>query len=286
MLLKMFIAVALLIPVLHSNGPSDGSSVYVASTPGDDPIKMVLSIPLESKVDFMRWNLVLNSSGTFSLKLSYGESKPNTLGFIEAHQRYYEGNFIVTKTPMEIYHLKGKGINGEMMLARINENLFHVLTSDQQLMVGNGGWSYTLNAENPVPISSVLWPLRAVQKDTARQMVFDGRTPCAEFAEDHGIAVESSCFKFKWRLILHRDPQTLAPTTYTARRIVYDITDNSGKWAIRQSDAGAVIILLNPDEPGRSISLVMLDNNILYFLDKNGQPYTGNADFSFALNRK
>jgi hypothetical protein len=85
---------------------------------------------------------------------------------------------------------------------------------------------------------------------------------------------------------LNRDPETLAPTTFTARRIVYDITDNTGKWIFRKTDSDVVIIQLNPDEPQRSISLLMLDNNILYFLDKNGQPYTGNADFSFALNRK
>jgi hypothetical protein len=285
MLLKLVIAVALLMPVFHHIRSSDPSVVYIASTPGDDPLRLILSIPAESKVDFMRWNLVLNNAGTFILKLSYGESKPNTLGFIEAHERSYEGSFNITKSPREIYHLKGRGINGELMLARVNENLLHILTSDQQLMVGNGGWSYSLNAEKPVAVSSLLKSFRALKNDTARQMIFDGRTPCKEFAKDHGIAVDPSCFKFKWRLILNRDPETLAPTTYTARRIVYDITDNTGKWVFRKTDSDAVIIQLNPDEPQRSISLVMLDNNVLYFLDKNGQPYTGNADFSFVLNR-
>ncbi|HLO82285.1 MAG TPA: hypothetical protein VK166_15080 [Chitinophagaceae bacterium] len=285
MLLKTFIAVALLTSVFHHAGSSDLSSVYIASTPGDDPIKMILSIPAESKVDFMRWNLVLSSSGEFSLKLSYGESKPNTLGFKEANERHYEGKYFVSKNHLDIYHLKGKGINGELMLARINENLFHILTSDQQLMVGNGGWSYTLNAEKPVQGSSVLRSFRASENDTARQMVFDGRTPCREFAVDHGLDANPSCFKVKWRLILNRDSGTLEPTTYSTRRIVYDLADNTGKWAIKKTGSDAVIIELNPDEPGRSISLIMLDNNILYFLDKNGQPYTGNADFSFALNR-
>jgi hypothetical protein len=286
MLIKLIIAVSLFATVFCAPQSSDSGYVFMASTPGDDPVKSILSIPLGTKIDFIRWGLVMNDSGNFSLKLTYGESKPNTLGFEEEFERSYEGVYTVTKNQFEIYHLKGKGINGELMLAKINENLFHILTADQQLMVGNGGWSYALNAQKPVPISSALKSFEMLQHDTARQIVFDGRTPCKEFAKDHGIAVDPSCIKFKWRLILNRDPKTLEPTTYTAHRIVYDITDNTGKWAIKKNESSAVIIQLNPDEPGRSISLVMLDNNILYFLDKNGQPYTGNADFSFALNKK
>jgi hypothetical protein len=286
MLVKLIIVAGLYVSLFCSPPTSDTSSIYIGSTPGDDPIKSILSITADSKVDFMRWDLVLNSSGTFSLKLSYGEAKPNTLGFKDTSERSYDGRYSVSKNDREIYHLKAKGINGELMLARINENLFHILTSDQQLMVGNGGWSYILNAVKPVQVSSALRSFTLPPMDTSRQMVFDGRTPCVAFAKDHGITVDPSCFKFKWRLILNRDPHTLVPTTYTARRIVYDITDNTGKWSVRKTESPALIIQLNPDEPERSISLVMLDNNILYFLDRNGHPYTGNADFSFALNRK
>lgn len=286
MLVKFPILFSLFVSVFWSSRPADATSIFIASTPGDEPIRSILSIPAEAKIDFMRWKLELTSSGTFSLKLEYGESKPNTLGFKEGRERYYEGGYTVAKNKQEVYHLKAKGIRGELMLARINENLFHVLTSDQQLMVGNGGWSYALNAAKPVvpisPISSFGIP----KKDTARQMVFDGRTPCAAFAVDHGVEADPSCFKVKWRLILNRDTGTLEPTTYSTRRIVYDLADNTGKWTIKKMDSRAVIIQLNPDQPERSISLLMLDDNILYFLDKNGQPFTGNADFSFALNRK
>jgi hypothetical protein len=215
----------------------------------------------------------------------YGEAKPNTLGFIDTAVRNYEGTYTILKTQVPIYLLKGKGISGTLMLARINENLFHILTREQQPMVGNGGWSYVLNALEPMPTTSSVNTFHIAGPDTARQMIFDGRTPCIEFAKDHGIAVDPNCFKFKWRLILNRDPKTLEPTTYTARRIVYDITDNTGKWTIRKTDPKTQIIQLNPDDPGRSILLVMLNNNVLYFLDKNGHPYIGNADFSFAVNR-
>ena len=285
MFFKLVIVTAMLLSVFCTPRSPDTTSVFVASTPCDEQIRSILSIPLETKADFIRWKLELQSSGLFTLSLMFGEAKPNTLGFIDTAVKNYEGSYTISGTQVPIYMLKGKEVNGTLMLARINDNLFHILTKDQQPMVGNGGWSYVLNALQPKPTNSSVNTFKISVPDTAQQMVFDGRTLCTEFAKDHGISVNPNCIKFKWRLILNRDPKTLEPTTYTARRIVYDITDNTGKWAIRKIGPATQIIQLNPDEPGRSISLLMVDNNVLYFLDRNGQPYVGNADFSFAVNR-
>jgi hypothetical protein len=284
MFFKLIIATGMLLSVFCTP-QSDTSSTFVASTPCDVPIRSILSIPLDIKADFIRWKMELQASGSFTISLMYGESKPNTLGFIDTTIKNYKGSYTITKTSVPVYLLKGEGINGTLMLAKINENLFHILTNEQQPMVGNGGWSYVLNALQPRPATSSVNTFKISGSDTARKMTFDGRTLCTEFARDHGIPVNPQCIKFKWRLILNRDPKTLEPTTYSARRIVYDITDNTGTWSIRKVDAATQIIQLNPGDPDRSISLLMLDNNVLYFLDKNGLPYVGNADFSFALNR-
>src|SRR6218665_932245 len=58
-------------------------TVFVGCTPGDDPVKQLLAIPLADKVDFIRWNLLLNESGkkTFTLDIAWGENQPNTLNF-------------------------------------------------------------------------------------------------------------------------------------------------------------------------------------------------------------
>lgn len=285
MLIKIAIYFSLIISVFFSPDRNGSPTLFAGSTPGDEPIRSILSIPAKAKIDFMRWKLELQASGTFTLDLSYGESRPNTLGFMDTSVMKYEGSFTVGTGEHRVYRLKARGINGELKLARINENIFHILTEDEQLMVGNGGWSYLLNKVEPVPLSAGLHSFEIPSGDTARQLVFDGRTPCREFAADHGVEANPACFKVKWRLILNRDPKTLEPTTYSTRRIVYDLADNVGKWAIRKTDSKAFIIQLNPDQPERSMSLLMLDDNILYFLDNKGHPYTGNADFSFALNR-
>lgn len=286
MLFKFAIVSSLIISLFWPPKQPDPSLVFVGSTPGDGDIRSILSIPPDARIDFMRWKLELHGSGAFSLELAFGESRPNTLGFMDTVWRSYEGNYEVEKGDKLIYHLKGNGIKNELMLAKINENIFHILTNLRELMVGNGGWSYTLNAAKPVPITSKLTSFSLPVLDTARQLVFDGRTPCKEFAVDHGVKENPDCFKVKWRVMLNRDPQTLEPTIYSTRRIVYDLADNTGTWAIKKLSDRTFVIQLNPDQPGRSISLLMVDKNILYFLDKNGQPYTGNADFSFALNRQ
>lgn len=57
----------------------------VASIPGEEQIKSFLAIPLNTRVDFIRWNLSLTntktSKQTFTLNINYGEAQPNTLGF-------------------------------------------------------------------------------------------------------------------------------------------------------------------------------------------------------------
>lgn len=275
----------------------------VGSTPGDSLIKTMLTIPQETIVDFIRWELNLTSDGNrpqaFSLNLEYGEAQPNTLGFKQGGQKQIlEGSYIISRNKNSseakmVYEFKNSVNRSAFYLVRLTENLFHLLTPDQDLMVGNGGWSYTLNRRDPVPISSNL-TASAIKtpgeaNDTTLQVVYDGRTPCREIARDRRLAVTPDCFKLKWRLILNRDPGSRRPGTYQLRWINRKETDFRGSWTIRQGTPSyphALIIVLDPEKPDRSISLLVGDKNVLYFLDPENRPYVGNGDFSFTLNRK
>ena len=281
----------------------DQDITLVGSTPGDSLIKTMLTIPQETIVDFIRWELNLSSDGNkpqgFSLNLVYGESQPNTLGFKQGGQNQtLKGSYTISsnKNSSEdkmVYGFKTSGNRSVFSLVRLTENLFHLLTPDQDLMVGNGGWSYTLNRREPVPISSNL-TVSAINtpkeaNDTTIQVVYDGRTPCKEIAQDRRLAVSPDCFKLKWRLILNRDPGSRRPATYQLRWINRKETDFRGNWTIRRGTPSyphALIIVLDPDKPDRSISLLAGDKNVLYFLDPENRPYVGNGDFSFTLNRK
>ena len=93
--------------------------------------------------------------------------------------------------------------------------------------------------------------------------------------------------KAKWELVLYRDPNTLAPTTYKLRGTFYRERVKEGKWIIvrgTKTEPDAVVYRLDPDDPRESLSFLRADDNILLFLDKERNLMVGNGDFSYTLN--
>lgn len=273
---------------------------FVGSTPGDELIKSALTIPVDSKIDFIRWDLLLTNTtsdqGTFSLTIIFGEGQPNTSGFKGGGEKLsFEGKYVLSKNKEingDVYHLRSSKFSTEIRLAKLTPNLLHLLTPQNQLMVGNGGWSYTLNRKDPIntPIVLPAFTLSStLRTDSAAQLTFDGRTPCTDFARDHNIIVPANCFKLKWRIILNRDPKTLLPTTYLIKRTDTRTTDSKGTWAIIKgisSSPNARIYQLDPDKPEKSLFLLAGDENVLFLLTKEKNLYVGNGDFSYTFNKK
>lgn len=280
-------------------GRLSNETVLVGCTPGDPLIKSALNIFYRTNVDFIRWNLTLRDSpsgiNTFVLNISYGESKPNTPVFKDGGEKLFlEGVYSISeindgKITGIIYQLKcyNSKIN-IISFIKLNENLFHLLTPGNQLMVGNSGWSYTLSRKTPVDsdvLPSLSMPSVLLQ-DTVTQITYEGRTPCAGFPSGN---VSPGCFKIKWMLTLHRDHINLQPTTYTLLRISDTRDETQGVWTMTKgspSNPDAVIYKLDPDKPEKSISLFVADKNVIFFLDKASQLITGNGDFSYTLNKK
>ena len=44
-----------------------------------------------------------------------------------------------------VYQLKDNKTSKTISFLKLNDNLLHLLDSDQRLMIGNAAWSYTLN---------------------------------------------------------------------------------------------------------------------------------------------
>ncbi len=277
--------------------------VFVGSTPGDELIKSQLTIPSDREVDFIRWNLLLNDTksnqNTFVLKIAFGVSQPNTLDFKTEEQLSFQGTYTIVPSKNKIlhgviYHLKSSSLPAEIMMVKLNENIFHLLTPQHRLMIGNGGWSYTLNRKELIVDNAAVAPAltspSTLLSDTTRQVVYDGRTPCQDYAVEHQLKVTSSCFKLKWRLILNRDAITHQPTTYTIRKVVDNTPrDVYGNWRIikgTKENPDIIIYQLDPEDPQNSICFLAGDENVLFFLDKNFRLHAGNGDFSYTLNKR
>src|SRR5436190_5928657 len=117
---------------------------YTGSTPADAVIRSFLGIPLTDSVDFIRWKLMVGDKD-YQLQCNYGIGKNNTNGFINGGRKIeLKGSL---KKDKNYYELQ----NGDKTLkvAELNTDLLHLLNDDKTLLVGNGGWSYTLNNMSP-----------------------------------------------------------------------------------------------------------------------------------------
>lgn len=271
--------------------------VIVGSTPGGNEIKASLTIPADEKIDFIRWELRLkeaaNGANFFVLNLAYGEGQPNTTGFKGGGKTLaLQGSYAVSKNQnKEIYELKSDRNSAVVSFVKLNDSVFHLLTSDRRLMVGTGGWSYTLVRKGkPESGSGDLprWTTPFLTDDSGSETIFEGRTPCIEFAKQYALIV-ADCNRLKWKFILRRDPKTKQPSTYALATSLNRPDPGEGKWIILKGVEGnpdATIYQFNPDKPGDTISFFVGDDNVLFLLDKNNKLLIGDENFSYTLNRK
>jgi hypothetical protein len=230
----------LLLVVACSNGKEKS---YTASTPGGNLIKSFLGIPLSDSIDFIRWKLTI-SDNHYVLQCNYGIGKNNTNGFINGGRHIgLKGN---SRKDKNYYALQ----NGDKTLhiAELNENLLHLADDNKSLLVGNGGWSYTLNSLAASISDHInLTPHQTAIKDS---LDFEGRTPC----KIPGIRPAGmECYKLKWHIILYTDPKTNQPGSYKIFSTSWRQNGpKTGNWNIITGKDGRITYLLN-DEKGEKL---------------------------------
>lgn len=266
------------------------------STPGDAPVKSILEIAKGENVDFIKWELNFYENGHFDLELHYGLSKPNTLDFEHGGtKRTMKGRYRIKKGNddsrfTEVYELTAETSPNSFSIAKITENVFHIMNQNGGLLNGNGGWSYSLFNKNQSK-SENLFIRSPAFDETSLQMTFDGRTPCQEFAQIHTeMKTSPSCFKLKWRLVLNRDSISHKPGTCEIRNVVDNQPRNiTGKWEIiddREADSKVKYIKVSVNNLSEPILFLIADENVLLFSDAGFTPLAGNNNFGFALNKK
>lgn len=112
---------------------------------------------------------------------------------------------------------------------------------------------------------------------------------------------EQECDFVKWKITLHQDPITKAPTTFSLTA-VYGLSQPSttgfinggtqveatGKWLMTkgtQANPDAVVYQLNPDQPALSLSFVKMDDKIIHLLYNDKSLMIGNAGYSYTFNK-
>jgi hypothetical protein len=128
--------------------------IYVGSTPCDSFIRAQIGIPANVKCDFIKWQLSIDVSGSdsFEIKATYGESKPNTLGFIKATEFQAIGKYQFSTGSKDnhkayILKLSPPEFKTPVILIAMDQNILHFADQNNRLLVGNGGWGYVLNSQ-------------------------------------------------------------------------------------------------------------------------------------------
>ena len=258
---------------------SGKETTYVGCTPANTVVKTFLGIPLTDSVDFIRWKLVLGN-GHYYLKCNYGVSRPNTNGFWDGG-KWIEMNGELKKE-RNYYSLQKQ--DETLKVLELNASLIHLLDGQKNLLVGTGGFGFTLNAEKSLTTDQVnLVSKGTVLKDS---MVFVGRTPCANFSIN---PPSPACIKMKWKIVLYTDTRTHEPTTYLLNRsnsLPLEYPGKTGTWKIVTGKDGRIIYELRPGNETAPTYLLKLDENILAFTDSKGNLLVGNEDFGYTLSRE
>jgi hypothetical protein len=288
----MRLLIFLLILQIGLPAQAEQSSFFAASTPCDAELKVHLGLDTSTAIDFIRWQVNLhhqkNEEGQFELKINYGIGQNNTLGFINGGEhRQFQGKYTIESAAQgPILHLQAPGL--ELHLLQVHANLLHFIDNHEQLKIGNGGWSYCLNRQSDLAAKqgflASFSSLSLFEKDQL-QATFDGRTPCAEISNALDLGLSKSCIKLKWRIIFQQSEANSQAGTLVMKRIFRQAEQTNGRWTIENKD-GRSQIKLQFENTDKTMYLLQAGEGVLIFLDQQGRPYIGNADFSFGLNRK
>ena len=145
--MKLILQIILLIAI-HSCSQAQCQSapaVYVGSTPCSQGTRPLPGMDTQMPCELMKWKLFLYRR-TFELHCEYGMPKQNTKGFEERKTVDLSGSWTVEKSKgRTIYQLRDERTGRTFSFLRLSGELLHLLDADWRLMIGNGGWSYTLS---------------------------------------------------------------------------------------------------------------------------------------------
>jgi hypothetical protein len=263
--------------------------IFEGTTPCSNTKRPLPQIPTNANCRQMIWRIEFNPDSTFQLSSSYGMPHQGTTGIIGGGTKIeVQGHWTITRgtnTDPEatVIKLNTENPQESVSFLKVNDDIIHLLDSDKNLMVGSVAWSYTLNKTNGLVSESIR--ASSSVKYSSFLGTFEGRTPCADILfEFTKIPKKPSCNLMKWRLFLYQDPNTGNPTTYL---LTGTIAEHEGTWEIVRgttTDPKAVVYQLNK-EGSEPLSLLKVDDNNLFILDKSLNPLVGDRLWSFTLSR-
>jgi hypothetical protein len=267
--------ILLVLLILFAGCVNGKDRYFTGSTPAGPVTREFLGIDLNDSIDFIRWKLTFNDLH-YVLECNYGIGKPNTNGFINGGKTVRLEGAVKFEKNYYMLHNKKKILN----LAEINNDLLYLLNDQKELLIGNGGWSYALNNQQPTGTSVV--NIYSTTTGVADSMIFVGRTPCRGLDDER-----DECYKRKWLIVFYADDQAKKPGRFHMNGTGPNRTGGTwGTWSILPTKTGAILFELKNGKNNKPLYLLKVNENILHFTDPSGKPLIGDHDFSYSLNKR
>ena len=303
----MFVPVLLACCALGCSDDRDESTadteavVFEAITPCDPLSKPLPQIPDGVACEMTIWRITFAADRSFVLNAAYGMSQPNTTGIRDGGTKVdVTGEWSTSVGTNSDRHATVITLNDErdaahsILFVKINNDLLHLLDPQKRLMVGNGGWSYTLNrtglptARPPFAETTSIATAPSDTTETPFETagVYEGRTPCSEITHEFTkVPSGPQCQRIKWRLRINAVSGGATSGTYE-----FDGTETAREGAWRRvrgtrAHPSAVVLKLDLGD-GAVFRLLHADANNLYVLDRDGELMVGDALLSYTLSRR
>ena len=142
-----------------SQAPTGSSvvGVFVGNSPCGYFPRPMLNIPSNANCERIEWELTLyedqktHAPTSYILYNTYGIAQQGARGFVDGGTKTaMEGKWKIVKGTKTnpaavVYQLNPGNPKTSISFLKLDDNLLHLLYSDQTLMIGNDSWSYTLN---------------------------------------------------------------------------------------------------------------------------------------------
>jgi len=165
------------------------------------------------------------------------------------------------------------------------KKLIFILSATVSLMLAANAQGQTAASDNIISESITFGDM---PKGKGVYGIFEGRSPCEAMSRQLGAKMPADLDHLKWQLILFRDSVTLKPTTFTLTTEMFDRKPLTGNWSIvkgTKNSLAAPYIALDWRKPDKPLYLLKGDENVLFILNENFEILTGDADFSYTLNK-
>ncbi|MCE6991875.1 copper resistance protein NlpE [Dyadobacter sp. CY323] len=154
---RFLVLITLAFASVMATSSSPDPMIFVSASPCDPVARHYLDIPKDFDCEMIKWRLSLykdprNQSPTrFELSYTYGMTKPGTEGFMNGgFAKELKGKWTATKSTSQragshVYQLIPDSRPGTISFLKLDENVLHLLDLKGNFMIGNAGFSYTMN---------------------------------------------------------------------------------------------------------------------------------------------